>query len=143
MSDFGASVLINVPAQQVFEYASRAENMPEYLEGVALVQPLDGGRVRITGSRLDAEAWLDVDQDHLMMRWVAEGEGKYMGHLTVTPMDAFTSKAEVHVICDSPGQEQRIQAELDSAMEKIREICEANAMRIPSDLQLGSKRYMS
>jgi hypothetical protein len=145
MSDFGASVLINVPAEEVFDFASKPEHMPYYLEAVYFAEPLGDGRIRIIGSikghDFEAEGWFDVDQHHLMMRWGTDGKVSYVGHLTVTPMDAFTSKAEVHLICSGAAR-QGMQDALDRTMANIKQICEDNSMKIPAELQLGNKRYM-
>lgn len=140
-------MLINVPAQEVFDFVSKPENMPYYLETVIYAFRLGDGKVRIgrifRGQEIETDGWFDVDDHHLMMRWGADSESRYVGHLTVTPMDAFTSKGEVHMMFEAGSPDSaRIQATLDQAMIAIKQVCEDNSTKIPAELQLGNKRYM-
>jgi uncharacterized protein YndB with AHSA1/START domain len=137
MIDCRSSIGIRVPADDVFDFVSRPENMPRYMDTVTAVVTRGSGEVEIIGEvegrSYRSEGWFEVDGHHLMMRWGANGDSSYAGHMTVTPMDEGSCKVEVHLLFASTGPEdvagaartnERVLKTLDDALESIKAITE-------------------
>ncbi|MEZ0325787.1 MAG: SRPBCC family protein [Fimbriimonas sp.] len=128
-----ASILIGMPADDVFDFVSRPENMPRYLDHVASIQSKGEGKLEIVcqidGNQFQAAGWFEVDAHHLMTRWGAEGDLGYVGHMTVTPMDEGTCKVEVHLLFagaekDANGRDDRVWKAIDDALDCLKSISE-------------------
>jgi hypothetical protein len=135
MSDHRASTTILMPAEVVFDFVGRPENMPRYLDSVASVDNQGAGVVEVVGETAGrafrTQGWFEIDTHHLMVRWGASGGHAYAGHMTVTPMDDSSCKIEVHLLVANGGQagfagrsEEDVWRSLDETVACIKSLCE-------------------
>lgn len=132
MGNYERSTTVDVPVDELFEYLSRVENLPEYMDRMteahslagdevsveARVEPgdvgsqdlpADGGRRTVRG-----EAWFRIDADRRRLMWGAEGPHDYHGELEVSGSgSASTVTVRLHTEHDdAPGVESGIEQTL-------------------------------
>src|SRR4051794_34974203 len=110
MEDYQGSTTIDAPAEELFEYLSRVENLPQYFDRMtsarnlpgneveveAKVEPGDAGSSEGDGERtVGGDAWFTIDADHLTVKWGSEGPHDYHGQLEVTPSGDAASTVTV------------------------------------------------
>ena len=98
--EFDESMRIDAPATRVFDFVSKAQNLPKYLPTTRNATPEPGGRVRVQGEAeghpYDADGYLRADREHLRLEWGAD-ERHYKGHLEVSPRGKQVSEVRVHL----------------------------------------------
>src|SRR3978361_1419309 len=98
MADFLASTDVAAPADELFDYLSQVQNLPQYFERMTSVTDNEDGTISVSadlGDRVvEGEAWFEVDQDERALTWGSEGPNNYSGQLQVS---GNGSKATVEV----------------------------------------------
>lgn len=105
MADFEQSMTISASADDVFEFVSDLDNLPEYLPTVRKTMPQGEGRIRIQGEAeghaYDSDGHFNVDNSRKSMKWGSDGERDYHGELTVSGKGA-TSEVRVRIHFGEP-----------------------------------------
>jgi uncharacterized membrane protein len=117
---------VDAPRDELFEFLSKVENLPRYMDRMTSVRSLPGDAVEVeakvepgdVGSRsgegtVAGDAWFTVDADARTIRWGAEGPHDYHGELTVTGDGASsTVTVRLHTVHDAEGIEDGIERTL-------------------------------
>jgi uncharacterized membrane protein len=127
MADYERTTTIDAPADDLFEYLSKVENLPQYMDRMTSAHNLPGDEVEVEakiepgdvgsdsgGERtVGGEAWFTIDADQMKLAWGAEGPHDYKGELEVTP-DGAASQVTVrlHTTHDAEGIEDGIEQTL-------------------------------
>ena len=126
MADYERTATIDAPAEDLFEYLSKVENLPQYMDRMTSAHNLPGDEVEVeakvepgdVGSSgeektVGGEAWFRIDADNMKLSWGSEGPHDYHGELEVTP-DGAASRVTVrlHTTHDAPGIEDGIEQTL-------------------------------
>jgi uncharacterized protein YndB with AHSA1/START domain len=130
MADYERTTTIDAPADDLFEYLSKVENLPNYMDRMTSAHNLPGDEVEVeakvepgdvgAGSpdsggeqTVGGEAWFRIDADTMTLSWGSEGPHDYHGELEVTP-DGAASQVTVrlHTTHDAPGIEDGIEQTL-------------------------------
>ena len=129
MADYERTTTVNAPAEDLFEYLSKVENLPNYMDRMTSAHNLPGDEVEVEakvepgdvgGDSTDSgeqtvggEAWFKIDADDMSLSWGSEGPHDYHGELEVTP-DGAASRVTVrlHTTHDAPGIEDGIEQTL-------------------------------
>src|SRR3954467_914748 len=106
MEDYERSTTVDAPADELFEYLSKVENLPNYMDRMTSAHNLPGDEVEVeakvepgdvggggsggsgdSGSEqtVGGEAWFRIDADQMKLTWGSEGPHDYHGELEVTP----------------------------------------------------------
>jgi uncharacterized membrane protein len=127
MADFLASTDVAAPADELFDYLSQVENLPNYFERMTSVTDNEDGTISVSadlGNRVvEAEAWFEVDPDAKTMSWGSEGPNDYTGQLSVTGTGS-NSVVEVTLRTERAGGEE-IQEGLEQTVAVIKLIMES------------------
>ena len=126
MADYERTTTIDAPAEDLFEYLSKVENLPQYMDRMTSAHNLPGDEVEVEAKvepgdvgpsgeekTVGGEAWFRIDADHLKLTWGAEGPHDYRGELEVTP-DGGASQVTVrlHTTHEAEGIEDGIEQTL-------------------------------
>lgn len=96
MPDYSRSTTIDADPDELFQYLSKVENLPDYFSGVKEAHSATGDEVHVTapaevtGGEGDAEgqvegnAWFSIDADRRALSWGAQGPHDYKGELSVS-----------------------------------------------------------
>lgn len=154
MSDFNATREINCPADDLFEYVSNPENMPEYLPTVRHAECQGEDRVRMQGESpggsYDSDGHYRVNDEEMRMDWGSDGDNAYSGWLHVRDMGG-RCLLEVNLRFEArEGQEERfnelaqrkdaIQRGLEQCLESIAMVCEGQGATV--DAERNQRGYM-
>jgi hypothetical protein len=129
VEDYEGSTTVDAPADELFEYLSKVENLPQYFDRMTSAHNLPGDEVEVEAkvepgdagsSEGDAEqtvggdAWFRIDADHRTLAWGSEGPHDYHGQLEVTPSGeaASTVTVRLHTTHQTEGIEDGIDATL-------------------------------
>ena len=126
MADYERTTTIDAPAEDLFEYLSKVENLPQYMDRMTSAHNLPGDEVEVeakvepgdVGSSgeektVGGEAWFRIDADHLKLTWGAEGPHDYSGELEVTPDGAGSQvTVRLHTMHEAEGIEDGIEQTL-------------------------------
>jgi uncharacterized membrane protein len=132
MEDYERSTTVDAPADELFEYLSKVENLPQYMDRMtsvhnlprdeveveARIEPGDagsGGSGAQDGQRTVAgDAWFTIDADQRTLNWGSEGPHDYHGQLQVTPSGdaASTVTVRLHTTHQAEGIEDGIETTL-------------------------------
>ena len=126
MADFLARTEVAAPAQELFEYLSQMENLPNYFQRMTAVTDNEDGTISVAadlGDRVvEAEAWFEVDPDAKTLSWGSEGPNDYSGQLQVTGTGA-SSVVEVTLRTERAAGEE-IQEGIEQTVTAIKLIME-------------------
>ena len=138
MADYERSATVDAPADELFEYLSKVENLPAYMDRMTSVRSLPGDEVEVearvepgdagtegrsgAGSEAGADAgertvagdaWFRIDADRRTLTWGSEGPHDYHGELQVTGDGASsTVTVRLHTMHEAEGIEDGIQRTL-------------------------------
>ena len=108
MPDFSRSTTIEASPDELFEFLSKVENLPQYFTGLTEAHHTTGDEVHVsadpavTGGDPDAsgavqaDAWFRIDAEQRALAWGSEGPHDYRGELQVTP-DGGSSRVSLHL----------------------------------------------
>jgi len=159
LSQYQSSITVACPPDQVFEFVSRPENMPQYLPTVHEARPQGEGRVEVDGNaaghEYHSDGWFELDQQARTMKWGSDGENRYSGHLEVKDGGP---QALVNITLNfdpRPDQEEAFRQQmgtrdatirdgLSKALESIKNICEGHGGKVPSQAdRINHQGYVS
>jgi uncharacterized membrane protein len=127
MPDYLASIDVAAPADELFDYLSQVENLPNYFERMTAVTDNADGTISVEadlGDRVvEAEAWFEVDKDAKTLSWGSEGPNDYTGQLQVTGTGS-NAVVEVTLRTERAGGAE-IQEGLDQTVAVIKLIMES------------------
>lgn len=148
MQTFEISKIIDAKPNQVFEFLSDIDNLPQYLPTVRHAEHEENGRIRIAGEagghKYNDTGFFRVDEDARRMEWGADSERGYQGWLTVEETDQNKSEVKVHL---SFGQQNPALKEMDqrtgdhveainegieNALKSIKNLCEGIGGKVES-----------
>jgi uncharacterized membrane protein len=142
VAEFEQSIVINAPAEDVFNFVSNLNNLPKYLPSLQHAQSSGPDRLRVQGASdgqgIDAPGFFRVDPAEYFMEWSAETEHNYSGWLEIQELDD-TCEITAHIsFRPSPNSaaqmrqdghtDEAIESELRSALMSIKELCERAQM---------------
>lgn len=108
MPEFSRSTTIAADPDELFEFLSKVENLPQYFRGMTEAHHTRGDEVHVTADpkvtggtpdtngELHGEAWFKIDADHRALSWGAEGQHDYHGELQVSD-DEGKARVSVHL----------------------------------------------
>jgi len=108
MPEFSRSTTIEASPDELFEFLSKVENLPQYFTGLTEAHHTSGDEVHVTADpavtggdpdaqgEVHAEAWFRIDAEHRALAWGSEGPHDYRGELQVTP-DGGNSRVSLHL----------------------------------------------
>ena len=108
MPDFSRSTTIATDPDELFQFLSKVENLPQYFTGLTEAHHTSGDEVHVTADpavtggdpdaqgEVHAEAWFRIDAEHRALAWGSEGPHDYRGELQVTP-DGGNSRVSLHL----------------------------------------------
>ena len=129
MADYERTTTVDAPADDLFEYLSKVENLPNYMDRMFSAHNLPGDEVEVEarvepgdvggppdsggGETVGGEAWFTIDADNKTLSWGSEGPHDYHGELEVTP-DGAASRVTVrlHTMRDAEGIDDGIEQTL-------------------------------
>ena len=135
MADYEGNTTVDAPADDLFDYLSKVENLPQYfdrmtsarnlpgdeIEVEAKVEPGDAGASGGEGERtVGGDAWFRIDADRRTLAWGSEGPHDYHGQLEVTPSGQASSTVTVrlHTMHEAEG----IQGGIDETLANIQRL---------------------
>ncbi|HEX8306430.1 MAG TPA: SRPBCC family protein [Jatrophihabitans sp.] len=126
MADYAARAHVAAPADQLFDYLSQVENLPDYFDRMTSVTDNQDGTITAAadlGDRVvEGEAWFEVDQDERALSWGSEGPNNYSGQLQVIESENG-SVVEVTLHTERAGGEE-IQEGLERTVDAVKRIME-------------------
>jgi carbon monoxide dehydrogenase subunit G len=124
MGDYERSTTVDLPRDELFEFLSKVENLPRYMDRITEAHSLAGDEVSVQarvepgdvgsdkGERtVQGEAWFRIDADARRLEWGSEGPNNYSGQLEVSE-DGAGSTVTVRLRTehdDAPGIESGIE----------------------------------
>ena len=136
MEDYQRSTTIDTPADELFEYLSTVENLPQYFDRMTAARNLPGDEVEVeakvepgdagASSEEDGErtvggdAWFRIDADRLTLTWGSEGPHDYRGRLEVSPSGEAASTVTVSL--HTTHQAEGIEDGIDETLANIQRI---------------------
>lgn len=100
MPEYEASLTINAPTQEIFDFISDISNLPKYLPTTKSAQPQGENRVRVQGEanghQYDADGYLRPNEEQMRLEWGAD-EGYYNGWMQIVEESDETSTITVHI----------------------------------------------
>jgi uncharacterized membrane protein len=128
MEDYERSTTVDAPPDELFEYLSKVENLPTYMDRMTSARNLPGDEVEVEakiepgdvgsddgGERtVGGDAWFTIDADSKTLTWGSEGPHDYKGQLQVTPAGdaASTVTVKLHTTHQAEGIEDGIEQTL-------------------------------
>jgi uncharacterized membrane protein len=126
MADYAARAHVAAAADQLFEYLSQVENLPDYFDRMTSVTDNQDGTITAAadlGDRVvEGEAWFEVDRDERALSWGSEGPNNYSGQLQVIEGENG-SVVEVTLHTERAGGEE-IQEGLERTVDAVKRIME-------------------
>ncbi|MER5673632.1 WhiB family transcriptional regulator [Pseudonocardia alni] len=133
MADFHASTTVNADAAALFAFLSDIRNLPRYFSRMTAARPGDGNEVHTEaqtpdGTRVEGDAWFEVDRDARRIAWGSEGPGDYRGSLEVTDIGTGSGPgSQVTVWLHTtrvPDHDGTVQGGLDATVAAVRQLVE-------------------
>jgi carbon monoxide dehydrogenase subunit G len=141
MGDYERSTTVDAPVDEIFEFLSKVENLPRYMERMTEAHSVAGDEVSVEarlepedvggadpasgttdgdgGRRVRGEAWFRIDADNRRLAWGAEGPHDYRGELEVSPAGSGSQvTVRLHTTHEAPG----IEDGLDGTLANIQRI---------------------
>jgi len=100
-TEFEQSLTVAAPADDIFDFISDVQNVPQYLPTVKSAQPQQGERIRTQGQAgdrsYDSDGHFRVDKQARRIEWGSDGENDYRGWLEVQGDSGSQSEVKVHI----------------------------------------------
>jgi carbon monoxide dehydrogenase subunit G len=129
MPEFSRSTTIEATPDELFEFLSKVENLPQYFTGLTEAHHTSGDEVHVTADpavtgghpdvtgAVQAEAWFRIDAEKRALAWGAEGPHDYHGELQVTP-DGGNSRVSLHLHTEHDAAES-IESGIEATLSNI------------------------
>ena len=111
MTDYQHTATADLPADELFAFLSRPENLPRYFPEMKVAEPRGGDAVHVEadvhGDHVEGEAWLHSDPVTRTLSWGAQGPDDYHGELRVAESGpaACEVTVELHSVREADGEE--------------------------------------
>jgi uncharacterized membrane protein len=133
MEDYERSTTVDAPADELFEYLSKVENLPLYMDRMTSVRSLPGDEVEVEAKlgpgdaassegssggdderTVAGDAWFTIDAEQKILNWGSEGPHDYHGQLEVAPSGdaASTVTVRLHTTHQAEGIQDGIEQTL-------------------------------
>jgi hypothetical protein len=133
MGDYGRSTTVDLPVDDLFDYLSRVDNLPEYMSRMTEAHSVGGDEVSVE-ARIDptsggertvhGEAWFRIDADHRRLEWGSAGPHDYHGELEVAGAgQGSTVVVRLHTLHDDA---EAIDHGLDETLANIQRLVASN-----------------
>ncbi len=124
MPEYEEFLEINADPDHIFSFVSHPHNLPQYLSTVHHAEPLENGKIRVTGEaaghKYDSDGPFKVDRSARRMEWGSDGENQYHGWMTVAPTST-SATVTVHLsFTPKPEQEEAFKEQTGSRDSTIR-----------------------
>jgi ribosome-associated toxin RatA of RatAB toxin-antitoxin module len=132
MPDYTRSLTIDADADELFEYLSKVENLPDYFSRMKDAHSITGDEVQVTadvpeaeGGEVEAYTSFEIDADRRALKWgladwATSTEHTYHGELTVKPAeDGATVEVSLHTEHDSDEINDGIDDTLQNIAEQV------------------------
>jgi hypothetical protein len=132
MPDYKRSLTIDADPDELFEYLSKVENLPDYFSRMTDAHAITGDEVKVTAQVPEAEGTdelgeveaytsFEIDADHRALKWgladwATRTEHTYHGELSVTPAGAG---ATVEVTLHTEHDDDAINDGIDETLRNI------------------------
>jgi uncharacterized membrane protein len=136
MADYERSTTIDAPRDELFEYLSKVENLPQYFDRMTSARNLPGDAVEVEakvepgdagsssdddgGRTVGGDAWFTVDADTRTIAWGSEGPHDYHGQLEVSGSGEAASTVTVRL--HTTHQAEGIEDGIDETLANIQRI---------------------
>lgn len=131
MADFQHTTTVGASRDDLFDYLSRVDNLPNYMARMTSARHTRGDEVVVTARVGDEEttgdAWLTIDADNRTMAWGSPGPSDYHGELTVTGDDA-RSTVEVRLHTERDVDAGTVEQGIHRTLENVRTLVEARGV---------------
>ncbi len=131
MADFHHTATVEASRDDLFDYLSRIENLPDYMARMTSVRHTRGDEITVSatmnGSETTGEAWLKIDADNRALHWGSEGPNDYHGELAVTG-DAARSTVEVKIHTVRDVDPDTVEEGIAQTLDSIRTLVEARGV---------------
>ncbi|HEX2916195.1 MAG TPA: SRPBCC family protein [Chloroflexia bacterium] len=123
MSDYTQVLTMKASADAIFDFVSRAENLPKYLPTARRARPQPEGKVEVEGEvrghRYDDTGYMRVNAQDRTMDWGSDGEDDYSGHMEVRSTGPVTSQVSVTVKLNPKPEEARQMQQMGKSVEDV------------------------
>jgi ribosome-associated toxin RatA of RatAB toxin-antitoxin module len=132
MPDYKRTLTIEANPDELFEYLSKVENLPDYFSRMTDAHPITGDEVKVTAQvpeadgsdahgEVEAYTSFEIDADNRALKWgladwATRTEHTYHGELTVTPAD---TGATVEVTLHTEHDDDAINNGIDETLQNI------------------------
>lgn len=139
MAEYEQSIVVNAPADDVFNFVSNLNNLPSYLPTLRHARAAGPDRLHVQGAAggegYEAGGYFRVDPAEYFMEWSADTERNYSGWLEVSDLDnacevtvhlSFRPNPEIEErMREHAGSvDQAMESGLQTALESIKSLCE-------------------
>ena len=134
MPEYTRSLTVDADPDELFEYLSKVENLPEYFSRMREAHSVTGDQVKVTarvpdaessggGGEVEAYTSFEIDADHRALKWgladwATRSAHTYHGELTVTPAE---HGATVEVTLHTDHNDDAITDGIDDTLQNIAE----------------------
>ena len=142
MPEYTRSLTIDAEPDELFEYLSKVENLPDYFSRMTDAHSITGDEVEVTArvpeaqqssespgsddsGEVTAYTSFEIDADHRALKWgladwATRTEHTYHGELTVTPAEeGATVEVTLHTEHDDPRINDGIDETLNNIAEQV------------------------
>ncbi len=127
MGDYERSTTVNAARDDLFEYLSTLDNLPQYMDSLTSARHVQGREIEVTaevdGKPVAGDAWFSIDADRRALSWGSEGPNDYKGELQVTGDDSTSEViVRLHTVHDVPAE--KIEGGMDETLANVKELVE-------------------
>ncbi len=122
MADYRATVQTRAPARQVFDYLVDPENLTRYVPGIVSVAPAGEDKLHVVAEvgdrQVEADGWMNVDANGLVVDWGAEGPDDYHGQMQLHD-DGDGVTGVLATLSTAGAADEQIQQALEEALSRL------------------------
>ncbi|MEA5361031.1 SRPBCC family protein [Amycolatopsis sp., V23-08] len=131
MTEYQHTATADIPADELFAFLSRPENLPRYFPQMKVAEPRGGDSVHVEaevhGHRVEGEAWLHTDPGTRSLEWGAEGPDDYHGKLRIDESGPAASEITVTLSSVREAGDDEVQRGLEQTVAAITHAASADA----------------
>ena len=150
MPEYNDRIDVEAPAESVFDFISKVENLPKYLPTVSGAHARGADRVEVDGKAnghpYASTGWFKTDPAAREMSWGSDGENDYSGKMTVTGDGRasevrcslrFSPKPEIRDSMEKNqgGPDSAMTDGLRASLKSIKQLCEGSGGKQPSSAE--------
>jgi len=151
MQEFEKSKTVNADPDQLFEYVSDLNHLPQYLPTLRRAERVGGDRIRVEGQAAgkpyEETGFFRADRQRRRMEWGSDGESGYSGWLEVNEAGGGSSEVRVHLSFDprdhalkemdrrAGDHERAVNEGIEHTLQSIKNQCEGRGGKVESAKQ--------